>query len=406
MYFIAYKNLFRRKLRTFLAAGGVSIGVLLLVVIISVMLGISSMMDEFTQAMVGEIGLLEKGQMDVMSEIDKDYERTISRIPGIVSTAPRVYAFVKLEDVELMPLSGMIDEGLVESLPEQFREMMGGVRLVGIDPQKEREFDDYPTDIVKGTLFSKGDFGVCVLGLVLAEEANFDIGDRITVVHDRDNDGVNPRDKHDFKVVGIFETGSQLVDSNMIVNLEDAQKIKGLRSYKISRIDIKTDPGMEDEVIRNIKILIPGVDVMDPGLAMDMMNRFTSNMNLMAVLMIGFCGAIAFVFILIVMITSVMERTKEIGVLRATGWYKSDVLKLILVESVLLATIGTFMGTVFGVGALILVHEIFPGVQVIITPFLIGIVIIFGLLVGSLAGIYPAYRAASLSPLEAFIAGE
>ncbi|MDY6865359.1 MAG: FtsX-like permease family protein [Halobacteriota archaeon] len=406
MYFIAYKSLFRRKLRTFLAAIGVSIGVLLLVVILSVMLGMSSMMDELTLAMVGDIGVLQEGEMDLMSELDKDIEDTINRVPGVIGTAPKVFVFVKAEGLDLVPLGGLIDEDMLENLPEEFTEEMGGVRLVGINPEKELFFDSYPTKIIKGTLFSAGDSDVCVIGSMIVDQSDLDVGDRISVTYDIDGDGIEPSEKHSFKIVGIYESGSEMKDDNIVVNIEDAQNVKGLRSSVVSKIDVRAEPQVEEDVIRKLKVMIPEVDVGNERTMLSMMTRITSNITLMTVLMIGFSGLISLFFILIIMITSVMERTKEIGVLRATGWYKSDVLKLILVESLLLAIFGTIIGTALGISSLLAIHQIFPGIQVIITPPLVGAVIIFGLVVGSVAGVYPAYRAASLSPLEAFRGAE
>ncbi|MDY6865710.1 MAG: FtsX-like permease family protein [Halobacteriota archaeon] len=406
MYFIAYKSLFRRKLRTFLASVGVSIGVILLVVVLSVMLGMSSMLDELSLAIVGDIGVLEDGEMDLSSVLDKDTENLIRRIPGVTGTVARVYGYVKIEGAETKPLGGLIDEDMISSLPEEFQSEMGGARIVGVDPSKELLMNTYVTDITRGVLFSKGASGVCVIGMVLVEETGFDIGDRITLVFDKDSDGVEPSDKHDFRIVGIYDSGSELADGNIIMSMEDAQEIKGFRSDEISRIDVRADPKVEEDVIRKMKMMLPNTEVGGTRSMLGMMNTFTENIDLMTVLMIGFSGMISLFFILIIMITSVMERTKEIGVLRATGWYKSDVIKLILVESVLLAVMGTSMGAVMGIGALLAIHEIFPGVQVIITPLLIAIVISFGLIVGSVAGLYPAYRAASLSPLEAFSGGD
>ncbi|MDY6931461.1 MAG: FtsX-like permease family protein [Halobacteriota archaeon] len=406
MYFIAYKSLFRRKLRTFLASIGVSIGVLLLVVILSVMLGMSSMMDELTLVMVGDIGVIEKGEMDLVSELDKDVEDTINRVPGVIATAPKVYVFAKSDDLDLVPLGGFLDEDALENMPEEFAEEMGGVRLVGIEPEKELILESYPTKITRGTLFSKGDSGVCVIGQMIADRSDIGIGDRVTVSYDIDGDGVEPSEKHAFKIVGIYESGSEMIDDNIVVSLEDAQKVKGVRSSIISKVDVRAESQVEDDVIRKIKVMIPDVDVGNERDMLSMLTRFTSNITLMTVLMIAFSAIISLFFILIIMITSVMERTKEIGVLRATGWYKSDVLKLILVESLMLAIIGTILGAGLGIGALLAMNEIFPGIQVIITPTLVMSVVIFGLVVGSVAGIYPAYRAASLSPLEAFRGAE
>ena len=345
MYFIAYKSLFRRKFRTVLAALGVGIGVLLLVVILSTMLGMSTMMDDLTSAMVGDIEVLESGQPDIFSILEEDLENTIERVPGVLSTYPRVIGFVKIEGVELKAFGGMVNEDMLEQVPDEVRDQMSGVRLVGIDPSKEVPLGTYTTKLEKGSLFGKDDTGLCLIGTVLSEDYDLEAGDRITVIFDSDDDGVDEKDKHRFKIVGVYEdTGSDMRNDNIVVNLEDARAINDMRSSEISTILFRTDPESEEEVIRKVKALVPDVDVGGSREMLKMMTRMTSNMTLTTI-MIVFSGAIAFVFILIVMITSVMERTKEIGVLRATGWYKFDVLKLILVESLLLSVMGTIMGT-------------------------------------------------------------
>lgn len=408
MYFIAYKSLFRRKFRTFLASLGVGIGVLLLVVILSTMLGMSTMMEDMESAIVGDVEVLEEESFDMLSILDKDLEHTIERVPGVLTVYPRIVTFVKIEDVDLKPMGGLINEDMLEQMPEEVRDQMSGVRLVGIDPSKEASIGTYCTKLEKGSTFSEGDSGLCVIGPALEEDYGLLVGDRITVTFDQDEDGkIDEKDKHRLKIVGVYEdSGSDMKNDNVITSIENAREIKGMKSSEVSMFLFIADPEIEEEVIRRVKVLVPGVDVGASRQMMEMMTEMTGTMNLMTTIMIVFSGAIAFVFILIVMITSVMERTKEIGVLRATGWYKFDVLKLILVESLMLSIMGTIMGTILGVFGLIGMHELFPAVEVVITLPLLMAVIIFGLAVGSLAGIYPAWRAASLSPLEAFRGAE
>ena len=104
------------------------------------------------------------------------------------------------------------------------------------------------------------------------------------------------------------------------------------------------------------------------------------------------------------MIMTVFERTQEIGVLRALGWRRSRVLRLILGESVCLGLLGGALGmvlAVIGLRALLLT----PTARGFIDPNLPPAVLLFGLILGLvlsiLGGVYPAVRAASLDPSEA-----
>jgi putative ABC transport system permease protein len=104
------------------------------------------------------------------------------------------------------------------------------------------------------------------------------------------------------------------------------------------------------------------------------------------------------------MLMSVLERTREIGVLRALGWRRSRVLGMILQESLILGLVGGTVGILIGVGLASLlrfVPGIYGAISPIYTPQLIVQAILVALLAGAARGLYPAWRATRMRPVEA-----
>jgi putative ABC transport system permease protein len=121
-------------------------------------------------------------------------------------------------------------------------------------------------------------------------------------------------------------------------------------------------------------------------------------------IMLGAIAAISLVVggigIMNIMLASVTERTREIGIRRALGAKKRDITLQFLVETVVISTIGGLLG----VGAGIVLPELitkFTGQQTVVTAWSLGVSVIISLAVGLVFGIYPAWRAAQLDPIEA-----
>ena len=104
------------------------------------------------------------------------------------------------------------------------------------------------------------------------------------------------------------------------------------------------------------------------------------------------------------MIMSVYERTREIGTLRAVGWRRRRVLSMVLKESLALSLLGTFVGLVSAVGFLWMMQSIpmwGDFMTISLSPNLLTMTLIIALLLGAIGGVYPAWRASNLSPVEA-----
>jgi len=102
-----------------------------------------------------------------------------------------------------------------------------------------------------------------------------------------------------------------------------------------------------------------------------------------------------------IMLVTVTERTREIGLMKSLGYTRKDVLTLFLIESTILSLLGGICGTALGIGVAFIANyfldlpNVFP-----VNQILIGFIV--SILVGLVAGIYPANKAAQMDPVEAF----
>ncbi len=127
-----------------------------------------------------------------------------------------------------------------------------------------------------------------------------------------------------------------------------------------------------------------------------MMNTAVWAVSLVAILVGG-------IIVVITMLKAVSERTREIGVLRAIGWTRQRIIKMIIGESILLSLIGIVVGLIVKIGIVEILGStgMIPGLMpsFSVSLFVKGIGV--ALLLGIIGGIYPAYRASRLEPTEA-----
>ena len=207
----------------------------------------------------------------------------------------------------------------------------------------------------------------------------------------------------EFMVAGVYETGNVYLDSGGIVSLAEAQEVTG-REGKVTLIAIYLKPGADkDELIEQIESekrylkVISSPHLLETSSSGEFVNTSAWVLSLIAVIM----GCIG---VLNTMSMSVSERIREFGILKAVGWSRFKVLRMILGESLLLSLVGFVLGSLLGVGTIWAITSL-SSVKGFVSPsfsgdsFLIGLVAAF--LLGFLGGAFPAYRAFRLSPAEA-----
>jgi putative ABC transport system permease protein len=284
--------------------------------------------------------------------------------------------------------------------------------IIGIDPESYFQLMG-ELNIIEGRTLLPSDlhnYGT-VIGLNLAEELNVTIGSNLNT---KSWGGAWDAPWISFEIVGICETGNPQQDRGMFIHLSHAQYILtsedeyGAGERHVTQILVKTeDPSKIDDVVKRIEEAVPDVRVFA---AKTMIQRIQESMSTMILFLEGI-GSIALIAgtigILNTMMMSVFERTREIGTLKAIGAKDREILIIILTEAAIIGILAGAIGCVTGAAGT-LVWEYFSrteygitSIQPVITLEILLTMFGIGIVTGVLAGLYPAWRASRMDPVEA-----
>ncbi|MDP2656581.1 MAG: ABC transporter permease [bacterium] len=219
-----------------------------------------------------------------------------------------------------------------------------------------------------------------------------------------------------FRVVGVMKpkgvgVGGVDQDSQITVPVTTAQKILlGINYYNMVQVQVKDETYMESAQDEITKILRNNHHITDPNKddftirnqkdILELLGTITSALTLFLGAIAGISLVVGGIGIMNIMLVSVTERTREIGLRKAIGAQRSDILLQFLLEAVTLTVIGGLIGIGFGyLGSIIIAHI---GNWSPVVP-LSGVALAFGgsALFGLVFGMYPAYKAAKLDPIQA-----
>jgi putative ABC transport system permease protein len=389
------KNIMHRKTRSLLTVLSILIGMMAIFTLVSFGLGIGRYIDDLkTEQGADKLFIQAKGTgapgTDPNFFISKDDVNFVEKIKGVKNIAG---FYNKVGEIEL-------------------KSEKAYVFVMGLSPRKIKFMEEaFAMKPVKGRSLKSGDDNKAVLGYnyqfdskVLKKKVT--LGDKILI------------NSKPFDVIGFYEQiGNPSDDANIYIT-ESAMEslysnINGKYAFAIARTQKETKPeelaSRITEKLRKHKGQKEGKEDFFVQTFADAIETFGVIINIIngVLILIALVSVIvAAVNIMNTMYTAVLERTKEIGVMKAIGARNSDILLIFVLEAGTLGTIGSVIGIVFGFivssfGGIIakeagiaMLRPIFP-IQLVIGC------ILFGFIVGSLAGFLPALQASKLRPVEA-----
>lgn len=408
-WFIGLRYLKAKRKQTFISIitlisiVGFALGVWALIVVLAVMSGFEKTLKEKILGTQAHLVVLKTNQegMDRYEEVVKEVEQ----VKGVVSATPFI-----LSQVMLSSESNVF-----------------GVVLNGIDPDRVGKVIELARNMKAGRLQdlkAEGDSPGIILGVELAKRLGVSLNDAIQVISPLGTMtpmGMMPKMKR-FRVMGIFYSGMYDFDNTLAyISIVSAQKFLNMGS-RVTGIEIKTS-----DVYKVKKI---GKEIRQKlGFPFWTRDWMEMNRNLFSALKLEKV-AMFIILVLIVLVAAfniistlimvVMEKNKDIAILKSMGAPSKGILRIFIIEGGVIGVVGTFFGTVVGLATALNLEKVSGFVENLfgfkilpsdvyyidklpsqVNPLDIILIVMTAILISLLATLYPSWRASKLDPAEA-----
>jgi putative ABC transport system permease protein len=396
---LAYKNIKERMSRSILTLLGIAIGIMAIISLMGIGEGMNvavegelSSLSDTIIVNVGEgISIFSSGQLEDTGEYLTERDiNDLERIPGIKEVNTQLtglgrLSFNGVENSVIVSLTGME----IESMNLQY----------GL------------ADLSEGNLLGNSDQSKILIGYDVAHDYfdnDISIGSRVKINGKK------------FFLNGIFSQqgfgGISTNDDLVLLTSRDFQKATGESNISVAIVTVY-DVNEVESIASEIEHVINenhGND--DFASATSMSSILDSIQNIMGILqtvliaIASIALVVASIGIMNTMLTSVMERTREIGIMKAIGATNKDIMSIFIIEGLLLSLVGGVTGVILGIlgsqGVAAILSNMGPGgggipLVPVITIMAIALGLGVSMIVGIFSSLYPAWKAAKMSPMEA-----
>jgi len=392
---MAWNGLKTRKLRSWLTMIGIFVGIAAVVALVAVGQGLEkSITEQFEELGTDKIFIQPKGQFGVPGletavELTKDDIETVSKTKGIDEATGMVAGIVKVE----------FDDEIIY----QF--------LIGIEEEGKSMYEEFGSwEIEKGREVKESDSNKVSLGY------NYGIEKRVFTKEVNLRDMIKINDE-EFRVVGLYKKiGNPQDDAQLYTNDATAREVLGLDD-EVQFILAQTSAGAEPSVVaeavkkelRKARDLDKGEEDFTVQTFEELIESLQTILGVVQTVLIGIAAislVVGGIGIMNTMYTSVLQRTQEIGIMKAIGARNRSILSLFMVESGMLGLFGGTIGIMLGMGMAKVVEIAAEGfgygiIKVYFPWYLILGALLFSFVIGTVSGVLPAIRASKLKPVDA-----
>ncbi len=399
---MAWRDLGRNRRRSFLSALAVGLALMLLLFLAAFIQGeMKASIDTSIRLISGHLQVRANSYDEVKTSLKwadlvenpQQIADQIAALEPVQVASPRLYA------------SGIVAVG----------DETTGVRVIGLDPASEASLP-YKDGMLEGEFLTADDREGVLLGEALAEKLGLKVGDPFSLSVNTANGEVS---EQTFTLRGIFSTETYAFDSaNALLPLAKAQAITGAENHASTIYILLKDMNQIDAVapaLQSSQLKVLTWKQMNE-LLLQVEQLANSYMVFFYLIVLGISATV----VVNTLIMSVFERTREIGILTAIGMRSRRIMGMFLAESTLLAVGGILMGLILGIILSTWLGQVgFPIAQMKVTGFVVGDRIypvltlkdsvnlsLLALIVTLLAGIYPAWLASHMEPVEALRGGK
>lgn len=412
---LAYNILSHSKLRSWLSIVGIVIGVASVIAIMSLGQGMQQAMEARLGSLGADVVMVSPGYSRA-SGGEAGFRRPDDFGGGTSERTVKNLTNKEVQALKLVPNIGYIQGVISKRADIGYLDETTSSTVKGVDTRVWKEMET--TGLEAGTYLSQGDSNVAVIGYNIATERfkqDIPLNRQITI------------EGKPFRVVGILKESEGLgiggqSGSTIYIPIETARTtLEDVGTKEFTSIEIRVkDTNLIDDTLSQIEsrlMLVRAENERTKSFSVTSVKEMQETIASTLTTMTLFLSAIAAIALLVgavgianTMFTTVLEKTKEIGIMKSIGAKNKDIMLMFLFNSGMVGLAGGIIGGLVGIGASYMVSTFILSSldlgrmrlgSAVVTTQTLTLVLGLSLLIGILAGVIPAYRASKMNPVDA-----